>query len=376
MQDTRIRIGITQGDINGVGLEIIAKMLHNNEMLELFTPVIYGSADLLAETARRLRLEDFRFEIVKKPEEITDGRINVVDIPEGCTAQTPGTPSKEGGRAAVAALRSASKAAQEGVFDLLVTAPIDKHSAWSDEFHFPGHTEYLEEKFAVEGSRALMILADGPLRVSLVTTHIPLSEVPSNITRENVLNAIKNFNRALRMDFGCERPKIAVLSLNPHCGDNGTIGREEIDEIIPAVEGARSEGILAFGPIAADGFFGSGSYVHYDGVLAMYHDQGLAPFKALAAGGGVNFTAGLDIIRTSPAHGTAYDKAGRGTADESSMRDAVYAAIDIARRRDSFLEASENPLVIQAPQPRQKKGKDKEKHNPAVDDAKEEAGTE
>lgn len=357
-QENRIRIGITQGDINGVGLEVIAKALDSKDILELFTPVIFCSAKLLRETANRLGIEDFEFLTIDSLDDVEDGIINVVDIPLGSEGQTPGMPSPEAGKAAVAALEAASKAVEEGGFDLLVTAPIDKHSAKGSNFPFAGHTEYLEDRFAVEGGKALMILADGPLRVALVTTHLPLAEVAPLITKDNVASSIRDLNRALRMDFGCERPKIAVLALNPHGGDAGTLGREEIEEILPAIEECRKDGILAFGPLPADGFFGSRGYRYYDGVLAMYHDQGLAPFKALAAGGGVNFTAGLNIIRTSPAHGTAYDKAGRGTADETSMREAIYAAIDIARRRDSYLEASENPLEIRAPQakPQKKKG--------------------
>ena len=359
-QDSKIRIGITQGDINGVGLEVIVKALANSDILELFTPVIFGSGELLSQTATLLEEEDFRFETIEKPEDISDGRINLFDT--GAVSRTPGISSPDGGKAAVDALMAASKAIEEGSIDLLVTAPIDKHSAQGENFNFPGHTEFLEDKFAVDGGRALMILASGKLRVSLVTTHMPLAKVPEHIVKDNVVRAIRDFNRALRMDFGCERPKIAVLSLNPHCGDGGTLGNEEASEIIPAIEECKKEGILAFGPIASDGLFGSGAYRNFDGILAMYHDQGLAPFKALAAGTGVNFTAGLNIIRTSPAHGTAYDKAGKGTADETSMREALYAAIDIARHRDRFLESSENPLEIKSAaalrQP--KKGKEKQ----------------
>lgn len=358
-ENYKIRIGITQGDINGVGLEVIVKSLQNSDILELFTPVVFASADLFEKTARSLDLDDFKYRIIAGGEEITDGEINLIDVPEGADSQTPGTSSRAGGAAAVAALEAASRAMEDGFFDLLVTAPIDKHTVQGEKFNFPGHTEYLEDKFAVEGGKALMILAYDRLRVSPVTTHLPLAEVAPHITRDNVRNAIKDFNRALRMDFGCERPKIAVLSLNPHCGDGGTLGKEEQEEIIPAIEECKKEGIIALGPIAADGFFGSGAYNCYDGVLAMYHDQGLAPFKALAGGAGVNYTAGLNIIRTSPAHGTAYDKAGRGTADETSMREAIYAAIDIARRRDSYLDASENPLEIRVPQQKTKKGKDR-----------------
>lgn len=357
--DDKIRIGITQGDTNGVGLEVIAKVLASKDILELFTPVIFADADLFGETARGLGIEEFEYNVIGGAEEISDGRINVVDIKTEGEAPTPGTASASGGKAAVAALEAAVAMMEGGGFDLLVTAPIDKHTARSDRFRFAGHTEYLEEKFSVGGGKALMIMACGNLRVALVTTHLPLADVAKQITKENVARSIRDFNLALKMDFGRERPRIAVLSLNPHSGDGGTLGREEIEEIIPAIEQCKGEGIVALGPMAADGFFGSGAYFHCDGVLAMYHDQGLAPFKAIAAGRGVNFTAGLDIIRTSPAHGTAYDIAGRGLADDTSMREAIYAAIDIARSRDRYLEASENPLEVKAPQPRQKKGKEK-----------------
>ena len=354
-QEDRIRIGITQGDINGVGLEIIVKALENSDILELFTPVVIGSRDLLEKTARNLRVEDFDINPIADADDIEDGRINVYDISEGADRQTPGVASREGGKAAVAALEAAARLMNTGAFDLLVTAPIDKHTVQGDGFRFPGHTEYLEEKFAVEGGKALMILAYDNLRVSLVTTHLPMADVPAHITKERVMEAIKDFNRALKMDFGCERPRIAVLSFNPHCGDNGTIGKEELDVIIPALEECKKEGIIALGPVAADGLFGSGGYRNFDGVLAMYHDQGLAPFKALVGSSGINFTAGLNIVRTSPDHGTAYDIAGKGVADETSMRQALYAAIDIARRRDRYLEASENPLQIRVPEPRGKK---------------------
>lgn len=358
-QTNAIRIGITQGDINGIGPELIVKVLSNSDILGLFTPVIFGNAGILKQTARQLHADDFRFEVIKDATEITDGRINLIEAGDHEPAQTLGQPSEEGGKAAVAALEEASKAIEQGYLDLLVTAPIDKNTAQGPGFSFPGHTEYLEDRFVVEGGKALMILADDSLRVSLVTTHVPISKVPELITRESVAAAIRAFNSALKMDFGCERPKIAVLSLNPHCGDGGVIGSEESEKIIPAIEECHKEGIMAFGPIAADGLFGSGAYMNFDGVLAMYHDQGLAPFKALAGTRGVNFTAGLNIVRTSPDHGTAYDKAGKGVADETSMREAIYAAIDIARRRDSFLEASENPLEIRVPEPRRKPLKEK-----------------
>lgn len=356
----KIRIGITQGDVNGVGPELIVKVLSNSDILELFTPVIFGNKGVIRDTAKLLKKEDFRFEIISDASEIEDGRINLIDVGDDI-AVTHGMPASEAGNAAVEALEAASVAIEQGALDLLVTAPIDKNTAQNDKFKFAGHTEYLEDKFVVDGGKALMILAYENLRVSLLTTHIPLSDVPKNVTKENVINAIKAFNLALKMDFGCERPRIAVLSLNPHCGDGGLIGKEEIEEILPAVEECKKEGIVALGPIAADGLFGSGAYLNFDGVLAMYHDQGLAPFKAIAGCKGINFTAGLNIVRTSPDHGTAYDKAGKGIADETSLREAIYAAIDIARRRDSYLEASENPLPIRVPEPRTKKNsKEKE----------------
>lgn len=368
-----IRIGITQGDINGVGPEVIVKALGNSAILELFTPVVFANAEILSNIASQLHIDDFRIEVISNASEAKDGVINVVDIPVGQGAYTPGTASAGAGKAAVEALEAAVKSIEDGNIDLLVTAPIDKNSVQSEEFKFTGHTEYLEDKFSL-GNDALMILADGDLRVSLVTIHTPLSNVAPHITKDRVVEAIKTFNSALRMDFGRERPKIAVLSLNPHCGDGGVIGNEETEKILPAVEECRDKGIMAFGPIAADGLFGSGAYKLYDGILAMYHDQGLAPFKTLAGSRGVNFTAGIDIIRTSPDHGTAYDIAGKGVADETSMREAIYAAIDIARRRNDYLESSENPLEIRPiVQKGRKQGKEKQN---AADDAAEDTETE
>lgn len=368
-----IRIGITHGDYNGIGYEVIIKALSHKEITDLFTPVIFGSSEVASFYAEKLKMDDFKFKAVKDINDIEDGVINIVEVLDKVQTPTVGRPSKEGGVAAVKALEKASKAIEEGEIDLLVTAPFDKNSVQSDTFKFPGHTEYLEDKFVVEGGRALMIMADDLMRVALVTTHLPLKEVPAQITKENVLNAIRDFNRALKMDFGFERPKIGVLSLNPHNGDSGMLGNEEIEFIIPAIEEAREEGIMAFGPLAADGLFGSGAYRNYDGVLAMYHDQGLAPFKALARNGGVNYTAGLDIIRTSPAHGTGYDIAGKGVADENSMRSALYMAIDTARRRARYLDMTENPLEIREPKAKEQK---RSRNLPDDKEAKEEKNAE
>lgn len=342
----KIRVGITHGDFNGIGYETIIKALGSHEITELFTPIIFGSTEVAARTVSRLRQGDFWFATIEKASDALDNQINLVDVCGQGLHQTLGIPSREAGRAAEAALDAAVDALKSGEIDVLVTAPIDKNSIQSETFQYSGHTEYLEDRFKTEDGKALMIMADDFLRVALVTTHVPLAKVPEMITKERVAETIRNFNKALKMDFACDRPRIAVLSLNPHCGDGGLLGREEIDEIIPAIEECKNEGILAMGPLAADGLFGSGGYINYDGVLAMYHDQGLAPFKAIAREKGINFTAGLEIVRTSPDHGTAYDKAGHGTADETSMREAIYKAIDIARRRKVYKEAAANPLPV------------------------------
>lgn len=343
----KMRVGITHGDFNGVGYEVILKTLSAPGITDLFTPVVFGSSEIAARTSTRLQLEDFWFSVVENAAAAKDDQINLVEVCQTGLHQTLGIPSKEAGGAAVKALEAAVEALKNGEIDLIVTAPIDKKSVQGADFKFPGHTEYLEDRFGGEEDRALMIMANGPLRVATVTTHVALKDVPAMITKERVAKAIEDFNTALKMDFACDRPRIAVLSLNPHCGDNGLMGTEEIDEIAPAIQECRDKGILAFGPVPADGLFGSGNYLPYDGILSMYHDQGLAPFKALSREKGVNVTAGLNIVRTSPAHGTAYDKAGKGTADETSFREAIYAAIDIARTREIYKQAAANPLKIQ-----------------------------
>lgn len=345
-----LRVGISHGDYNGIGYEVILKALASEEMLGIATPVIFGSSELAAATINNCNLEGVHFTPVKSAADARDGRINVVDVCSANPHPVPGQPSREAGVAALEALEAACAALEEGSIDLLVTAPIDKNSIHGEGFDFPGHTEFLNSRFAssdIAGeSGSLMVLFDDYLRVALVTTHLPIAEVASHITRESVGTAIRAFDATLRRDFACDRPLIAVLGLNPHCGDNGLIGHEEQDAIIPAIEDAKDQGILAFGPFPADGFFAAGSYRKFDGVLAMYHDQGLAPFKALARQGGVNFTAGLEIVRTSPDHGTAYEIAGKGVADEESMRKAIYKALDIYRARKNYEEMTASPLKI------------------------------
>lgn len=351
-----IRVGITHGDINGVGYEIILKSLADETITEMITPVIFGFHQIAEKSRRQLGLEDMRFQRVSSASGAHPGKINIVEISKDVPELTPGRPSEASGAAAVAALEAAVAALKDGDIDVLVTAPICKEAVQGDSFRFPGHTEYLQDA-AGDDAKARMILFDDYVRVALVTTHLPVSEIPGAITKESVEEAIVSLSESLRRDFGFVRPRIAVLSLNPHCGDGGLLGQEEKETIAPAIADASAKGLLAFGPFAADGFFGNGDYRHFDGVVAMYHDQGLAPFKALAGAAGVNFTAGLPFVRTSPDHGTAFGIAWKGEADPTSMREAIYKACDIFRRRAIFDEMSANPLRHQVSRTsEQKKG--------------------
>lgn len=340
---SKLRIGITHGDTNGIGYEVIFKTFADPAMLEICTPVIYGSPKVAAYHSKALELTT-NFTTVNTAAEAKEGALNLVP----CTAEEVkidlGQPTEEAGRAALAALERAIIDWRAGLIDTIVTAPINKHSIQSDIFRFPGHTEYIQERVGHDGQRALMILLNDQLRVALVTTHLPLRDVPAAITEENVLSHLRSFHHSLQRDFNISNPRIAMLALNPHAGDNGLLGQEEETVLKPVIEKAGNESIIVYGPYAADGFFGTEAYRHFDGVLAMYHDQGLAPFKTLAMTNGVNFTTGLDLVRTSPDHGTAYDIAGQGKADETSMRKAIYLAIDVYRNRANWDEARQNPL--------------------------------
>lgn len=351
---TPIRVGITHGDFNGIGYEVIIKALDSEEITDLFTPVIFGSAEILNQVRKDLGTETFRFTPVRSAADAQVGKVNVVDVCPRGLELTPGHPSKEAGEAAVAALEAACLALEEGEIDFMVTAPINKKTVYSDKFPFPGHTEFLAKRLADAEEKATMILFDDEIRVALVTTHKALRDVPDAITKDAVSNTIRNMDAALRQDFRMVKPRIAVLSLNPHNGDNGLLGAEEIREIEPAIAECVAEGILAFGPFAADGFFGTGDYSKYDGIVAMYHDQGLAPFKALAREYGVNYTAGLRYVRTSPDHGTGYNIAGKNEADPVSMRQAIYQGIDLTRNRAAHLQAISNPLPRMKQERRQK----------------------
>lgn len=344
MSEEKIIVGISQGDINGIGLEVIIKTFLEPQMLEICTPILFGSNKTASAYRKALNIEDFSFNQIKDFSELNHKRANLLSVYEEDVTIELGQQTENGGKYAFKSLEAATTALAEGKIDVLVTAPINKENIQSAEFKFPGHTEYLDEKFGKGNS--LMFLVSDDLRVAVVTGHIPVTRVAQELTTEKILKKIQLLNKSLTQDFAIRKPKIAVLGLNPHAGDNGVIGDEEKNIIIPAIDKAKAEGIVAFGPYPADGFFGNGTYKNFDAVLAMYHDQGLIPFKTIAFNNGVNYTAGLPIVRTSPDHGTAYDIAGKGIASEESFRRAIYTAIDIYRTRKNHAEITSNPLKI------------------------------
>ncbi len=340
MSDNRLKIGITQGDVNGIGWEVILRTLADQRMTELFTPVVYGSKQAADFYSKLLDKEDggVQFNIISSAEESRRGKVNLVVC--GGIIPQPGVASAEAGKAAVEALERAMADLKAGDIDAMVTAPIMKETIQSETFHFTGHTEFVASH--LEGE-PMMIMCSDRLRVGLVTIHIPVSEVSQSISKEKIISSFSTLRQSLKADFGIVEPRIAVLSLNPHAGEGGMLGSEEQEIIKPAIEEAFNEGTLAFGPFPADGLFATGAYAKYDAVLAMYHDQGLTPFKTLSPDG-VNFTAGLSEVRTSPDHGTAFDIAGKGEADPQSMRNAIYSAIDIVRNRRNWAYWNRNPL--------------------------------
>lgn len=343
-----ISVGITHGDTNGIGYEVILKALEDSRLCELCNIYVYGSMRVASFYSKACSLPPAQFTRTERVPAEHSGNVNIINVvPEDLKIE-PGTPSAAAGAAAFAALERAVADLREGRIDVLVTAPIDKYSIQNPSFHFPGHTEYLQSSLATEedapDNEALMILCTDTLRVALATAHTPIAKVSEALTPELILDKLRRFDRSLRRDFGIHCPRIAVLALNPHAGERGLLGTEEETVIAPAIAQAQEERILAFGPYAADGFFGNESYRAFDGVLAMYHDQGLAPFKTIAMESGVNFTAGLPYVRTSPDHGTGYDIAGKGEASAESMRNAIYMAIDIYRNRCRYDEATSRPL--------------------------------
>jgi 4-hydroxythreonine-4-phosphate dehydrogenase len=346
MEDYKIRVGITQGDINGIGYEVIIKTLMDNRINEFCVPIIYGSSKVAAYHRKALNIDNFNLNVINHANDANAKRSNIINCVNDEIKVELAKSTEEAGEAAFKALEKATSDLKKGLVDVLVTAPINKKNIQSDKFNFPGHTEYLEENLGT-GEKGLMLMVSEVLKVAVLTGHIPLKDVPSQVTEENILEKLKNLNHSLIRDFGVVRPRIAVLGLNPHAGDNGVLGSEEQEIIIPAIKKANEAGITCFGPYPADGLFGSGSFCNFDAVLAMYHDQGLAPFKCIAMETGVNYTAGLPFIRTSPAHGTAYDKAGIGNASEESFRNALYLACDIFKNRQSYAEMTKNPLKKQ-----------------------------
>ncbi len=343
MEKDKIIIGITHGDLNGIGYEVILKALSDNRVYESFTPVIYGSSKVAAYYRKHLDIQNINLNIINSISEINYKRINIINCIDDDIKVEFGKSTKEAGGAAYRALEQATEDLKNGFISALVTAPINKDNIQSENFHFPGHTEYLEEKFGTE-KKAVMMLANDVVRVAVVTGHIPIKDVPGALTEELIVEKLTVLNDALKQDFAIVKPRIAVLGLNPHAGDNGVIGDEEQKIIIPAMKRAEELGVISAGPYPADGFFGSDSFGKFDAILAMYHDQGLIPFKTLAMKNGVNVTLGLSIIRTSPAHGTAYDLAGKNKASEDSFREALYMAYDIFLKRNWNKEINANPL--------------------------------
>lgn len=339
-------VAITAGDINGVGYEILLKGLEDSHILELCKPIIYGNAKIAKQHAVLLtdEVKQLQFNIITDAASAAEGKVNLITCYPDDTPLQIGVSTPEAGKASLASLERASQDLKAGKVQALVTAPINKENIQSEQFRFSGHTEYLTKQFA-QGNDSLMMMVSDCMRIALVCNHVPLRKVPEMITEERILNKLHTLEQTLKDDFTIEKPRIAVLALNPHAGDNGLIGTEEQEIIRPAVLKAVEEGLCVFGPYSADGFFGAGRYVHFDAVLAMYHDQGLIPFKSLDMNG-VNFTAGLNIIRTSPDHGTAYDLAGKNKANPTSFRHALYMAIDLWRTREENKELRKNPLHI------------------------------
>jgi len=341
MQDNaKIKVGISIGDLNGIGCEVILKTFEDPRTLELCTPVVFASSKTLAQQQQQLGTQ-LAYQGVASASEAIEGKFNVVNIWKEIPEVVFGKETKIGGEYALKSLEAATKALKEGAIDVLVTAPINKSNIQSEAFSFPGHTDYLAKEL---GGESLMFMVSDSLRIGLLTDHVAVSEVSNHITPELIKSKVKTILHALQQDFGIRKPKVALLGINPHNGDQGVIGKEDQNVLIPTIAEISNEGSLIFGPYAADSFFGTKNYTQFDAILAAYHDQGLIPFKTLSFGNGVNFTAGLSKVRTSPDHGTAYDIAGKGLADHSSFSAAVFAAIKIFKHRSVYKTLTDNPL--------------------------------
>ncbi|QZE14126.1 4-hydroxythreonine-4-phosphate dehydrogenase PdxA [Halosquirtibacter laminarini] len=342
MNFQKIKIGITHGDINGVGYEVIIKSLEDDRIFDSCTPIVYGSPKVAAYHKKAIDHNKVSFNQIVDASEAHEGKANILNCISDNTRVELGKSTAIAGESSYMALEKACADLKEGKIDVLITAPICKDNIQSEDFNFPGHTEFLAEQF--DSKDHLMLMVSEQMKIGVVAGHIPIAKVTEVITEELVLSKIRVMHQTMKQDFGVDGPRIAVLGLNPHAGDNGLLGDEEENIIIPALKKAQEEGIMAMGPYPADGFFGNGTYSNFDVILAMYHDQGLVPFKALAFDDGVNFTAGLPIIRTSPGHGTAFDIAGKNKASENSFRKAMYLAIDLYRNREIYKDISKSPL--------------------------------
>jgi len=335
-------IGITIGDINGIGPEVIIRTFSDNRMLEICTPVIFASGKTINFYRKIMGEGHFNYQSMRNFQKVNPKQVNLFNCWEEEVVITPGALNDTGGKYAARSLAVAVQCLKDGEIEGLVTAPIHKNNIQHNDFHYTGHTPYLKDVFGAK--EVVMLMTAENMRVALLSEHVPVSAAAEHVTIENILGKLQVLNESLVKDFGIDKPKIAVLGLNPHSGDGGLIGMEEIEVITPAISQATNAGILCFGPYSADGFFARSHYVHFDAILAMYHDQGLIPFKSLANGPGVNYSAGLPIVRTSPDHGTAFDIAGQKAADESSFRQAVFSCIDIIRQRNQYAENTRNPL--------------------------------
>ena len=344
MDNRKLVVGITQGDSNGIGYEVIIKALADQRILDMLTPVVYGSSKIFGFYKKTVHeVDHIDTNVITSAKDAFPKRINILNcLPDNVFAE-PGGSTPESARAAITSLDAAVRDLKAGLIDVLVTGPINKRSVSEAGFGFPGHTEFLQQAFGVKDVTMFMI--SQRLKVGVVTGHIPLRDVPASITKEKILSKLSLMKVSLEQDFGIDNPRIGVLSLNPHSGDSGLLGHEEQDIIIPAVKEASEQGIQAFGPFSPDGYFGMGMYEKFDATLAMYHDQGLAPFKAIGFEDGVNYTAGLPVVRTSPDHGTAFELAGRDEADPRSMRSAIFLAVDIWKNRKDWEHLQKNKLI-------------------------------
>jgi len=340
---SKIKVGISIGDLNGIGLETIIKTFNDNRMMDLCTPIIFGSTKVVAIHRKALEMQDFNFNIINKTEDAHPKKANLLNIWKDEVEINFGKSTTRSGELSFDSLKQATQALKDKKIDVLVTAPINKASIQEKVSGFIGHTEFLQGNFEGE---SLMIMLSEVMKIAFVTGHVPLTEVKKAITTENIYAKTIKLNTSLIQDFGIRKPKIAVLGLNPHAGEEGMLGKEENDIITPTIKKLKEEGIMAFGPYPADSFFINKNLKQFDGILSMYHDQGLTAFKTLCFSEGVNYTAGLNIVRTSPVHGTAYEIAGQGIADEQSFREAVYLACDIFKKRAEFQELNKNPLAF------------------------------